>query len=46
MKEIDPLDVKLNIKAGLLKCVVKDGKIYLETDVGERFMIGEVPKEE
>lgn len=45
MKLVDIVDVKANIKKGLIKCVVKDGGIFLETDVGERVRIGDMPEE-
>ena len=39
---IDIMDIKQAVKKGQLKAYVKDGKIYLQNDIGECVEIGEV----
>ena len=39
---IDIMDIKQAVKKGQLKAYVKDGKIYLQNDIGEVVEIGEV----
>lgn len=41
---IDIVKIKQAVKAGQIKVYVKDGKIYLQNDIGEVVEIGELPQ--
>ena len=43
---VDIVQIKQAVKQGQLKAYVKDGKIYLQDDIGEVVEIGEVENNE